>query len=206
MATIYDFITSKLGPNDTFFDVGANKGDVSKAALAKCGTVVAVEANPEHLKTLREIPNLLVVGSAASDKPGTVPFYLDTRKDMQGLASSLMVIQSLHKSGDAKELMVTADTIDNIVAKIGVVPTVIKVDTEGHEPAVVAGATKTISKHRPTLILEMWETHFPRYRPMLEMLSKTYTLTKLSDGQDAMAFYLAGHNPQGVEDIVATPR
>jgi hypothetical protein len=39
----------------------------------------------------------------------------------------------------------------------------IKVDVEGFEPSVIAGATRTIDRDRPSLLLEIEDRHLARY-------------------------------------------
>jgi hypothetical protein len=39
----------------------------------------------------------------------------------------------------------------------------VKVDVEGFEPSVIAGATRTIENHRPSLLLEIEDRHLGRY-------------------------------------------
>lgn len=46
-------------------------------------------------------------------------------------------------------------TVDGEVERTGLVPTVIKIDVEGHEGEVLRGAERTLRKHRPVVFLEL---------------------------------------------------
>lgn len=51
--------------------------------------------------------------------------------------------------------VVPITTIDAEVARTGSVPTLIKIDVEGHEGAVLEGARHTLTNHRPVVFLEL---------------------------------------------------
>jgi hypothetical protein len=55
---------------------------------------------------------------------------------------------------------------------------VIKIDVEGHEDAVLAGADTVLRRHRPSLLIEMEQRHRGNDpRPMMERLVSEYGLT-----------------------------
>ena len=95
-------------------------------------------------------------------------------------------------------------TIDAYV-ETGPVPTFIKIDVEGHEPAVLQGARKTIETYSPTIIFEMWESHWKRFEETFKWLSKTHYLVRSVDGKDALEFY-SNNSGEGGVDILALPR
>lgn len=53
---------------------------------------------------------------------------------------------------------------------------VMKIDVEGMEDRLLEGATNTILKHKPTIIIEIWESMFPTTSKVLEKLN--YKLEK----------------------------
>src|SRR5262249_4228536 len=53
------------------------------------------------------------------------------------------------------QVEVPVETLDSYVARTGVVPAVMKIDTEATEPDVLIGAAKTINEHRPWILCEV---------------------------------------------------
>jgi FkbM family methyltransferase len=53
------------------------------------------------------------------------------------------------------QIEVPVETLDSYVARTGIVPAVMKVDTESTEPDVLTGAQKTIAEHRPWILCEV---------------------------------------------------
>jgi hypothetical protein len=51
---------------------------------------------------------------------------------------------------------VQVESIDDLVERHGLRPALIKVDVEGAEFSVFAGARKSLSKYRPVVISELW--------------------------------------------------
>ena len=53
------------------------------------------------------------------------------------------------------EVTVSMRRLDDVVAETGDVPTIVKIDVETYEPAVLAGASDTLAAHRPHVIVEV---------------------------------------------------
>ncbi len=141
--------------NDEFaiIDIGAFDGEVSlKLAkeFPKC-KVLAFEPNPAMFETasqnVKGKPNITLKNVAISDVNGTTTFNITANK----VSSSLNPINSggLTESqrGELsveKQVTVQTQTLDslNIVHPI----LLVKIDTQGHEMAVLKGATNTLQK------------------------------------------------------------
>src|SRR5262249_24880785 len=137
----------------------------------------------------RDFPgNVAVHELAMSDRDGEATFYIDLRPGQSAVSSSLMELDDLKAMGMTRPITVHTTTIDNFVAT-GPIPTFIKIDVEGCEPAVLEGARKTIETHRPKILFEMWETHWDRYADTFKWLSATHHLVRASDGMNALAYY-----------------
>lgn len=203
------FIKRHVSPRSVAFDIGAHHGRYATQLAALCQHVYAFEPNPESIRKLRanteRFTNVTVVPKAVADRRGRIDFHVDTRPDWAGLASSVHMLDDLARAGQTRSIQVDAITIDEFCAQ-GMVPHFVKIDVEGHEPAVIAGARRTISTARPTLVFEFWETWWERgYRDMFAYLHEFYDLVRLQDGSDAMTLYNSRpHN--GVADIAAIPR
>lgn len=196
-----------LTPDDVVFDIGANHGVTTGLFASIAAQVVAFEPNPELAATLRarDLPtHVRIEELAMSDREGEATFHVDIRPGVGAVASSLMELIDLQASGMTRPVTVRTTTVDSYADK-GPIPTFIKIDVEGHEPAVLQGARKTIETHRPTIIFEMWEGHWDRFADIFEWLSRSHYLIRVSDGADARAFYTA-HSAHGGADILAVPR
>ena len=196
-----------LTPRDVLFDIGANLGDVSVLSAGIASKVVAFEPDPQLADNLRRrvssLGNVTVEEVAVSDKIGRATFYQDTRPEFR-TAGSLIVLSDLHRAGDALPVDVEISTIDAYCKKSNLHPTFMKIDVEGNEPAVIAGAHETIASLRPKIILEMWESKWAWYRETFAYLSSIYYLVRISDGADASAFY-SSNASGGSCDILAIP-
>jgi FkbM family methyltransferase len=144
-------------PADRCIDVGANIG-VHTIRLAKLvgpdGSVIALEPDAEIAQRLREnmslnhLSNIQVhEAAAAGNSDDSVVLYRpDTRDSNKGRAS---LLPHSYLTGSKKP--VTTTTIDDVACgPVGL----IKIDVEGFEGAVVAGATGTIEAFFPSIIFE----------------------------------------------------
>jgi FkbM family methyltransferase len=135
-------------------DIGANTGHY--AFLARVYTdraVVAFEPAPE----LADVARVLGVNNGApfpveelalSDRPGTATFYLSDGSD-----SSSSLRPGFRPS--TQQINVRMETLDGYVERTGVVPAVLKIDTETTEPDVIRGGLRTLAEHRPWFICEL---------------------------------------------------
>ena len=137
-----------LRQDDLFIDIGANVGTYTILA-ARCGgaNVVAFEPHPRTALSLQvnvarnDIDELVDVRTTAlSDRRGTGFFTgcLDTMNHL--------VVESENDS-----LNVCLDTLDQAIN--GASPTMIKVDVEGHEERVLAGARATLLNPELNLLI-----------------------------------------------------
>jgi len=144
-------------------DVGANTGFYTLlAAVARPGSVLwAFEPDPQVRPILEENVRLnhltgraILFAEALSDRPGVASLYLPTRE--HGCVETSSSLESSFKSSHAEVLPVAVNTLDARVAesmsgRIGL----IKIDVEGHEAAVLAGASATVQSHQPWIFIEV---------------------------------------------------
>ena len=146
-------VLDRLGPSSRFVDVGANVGLYSVFASERVGSegeVIAIEADPTNASFLRRnltenhCSNVLVMDVAASDQLGTVRLYQNERnRGMLSLAD---------QANSSKWIEVPCIPIDN--ALDGKRADVLKIDVEGAEPLVLAGAPATLAQ-RPEVFIEI---------------------------------------------------
>ena len=136
----------------TAIDVGANRGYYSYALSKIAGRVEAFEPNPAMARFARRKlgRNVRLHEVALSDRPGTMTLYVP-----QVGPSSMHLNASLKKPYAYEayaEHAVRVATLDEFeFDDVGF----IKIDAEGSDMEVIAGASRTISKHRPNLLVEL---------------------------------------------------
>lgn len=151
-------------PRDgVFLDVGANQGELTLVA-ARCapqGRVFAFEPVPQWFALLQEnvglnaMPHVRMVNAALAESEGTHEMF--TASDPDATAGCHEGLSSFHRRGDHDRLVGTFPTLslDAFAEREGLDRLdMVKLDVEGAEPLVLAGGRKTLSRHRPALILE----------------------------------------------------
>lgn len=132
------------------YDVGANVGFYTLLAATLAGPegrVYAFEPLPRNLALLKrhvemnQMNNVEILDGAVSDKPGTARFSTGDIPEMTHLS-------------DTGEIEVRTYQLDELVSSARVPPPrVIKVDVEGAEANVLAGARDILQRHKPILLL-----------------------------------------------------
>jgi FkbM family methyltransferase len=141
-------------PPGAVFDVGANVGLYGLLAAAYSDRPVhAFEPAPDTAGAARAIAaasglDLTVNEMALGTEVGTATLYLSDSTDS---SNSLNPDFRAH----SREIVVPLETVDEYVARTGVVPSLLKIDTETTEHEVVAGAEKLIREHRPWILAEV---------------------------------------------------
>lgn len=145
-------------PGDLVFDIGANGGHKTGIFLRLGARVVAVDPDRSNQEVLRE--NFLsyrlgkkpvtIVGKAVSDRNGSATFWMDAPGSAKNTLNTkwvetLKVDESRfgHTLDFAESVEVETTTLDELIRVHGV-PVYIKIDVEGHEPAVLRGLTTAV--------------------------------------------------------------
>jgi len=170
-------IATRLRPGATYWDVGSHIGytvAVAARLVGPSGRVVAFEPNPENIRRLRRtiqlngLGNVTVRDVALSDRVGESRLFLSR--------SSLMGSLLPGPSG-TPTVPVQTSTIDEEL-KTMPIPDLVKIDVEGGENAVLAGATHLLRDHRPALIVEVLT---PGWRREVEGRLGGYRTSMLDD-------------------------
>lgn len=136
------FLLHFLRPGDLFADVGANIGSYSVLAGRVCGAdVVGFEPDPTTAASY-------AANIAANDLGGRTVIHVSAVGDAVGtirFSRDLDTVNHVVTADDADSAtqQVAITTLD--VALAGRAPALIKIDVEGHEPAVIAGATAVLA-------------------------------------------------------------
>lgn len=152
-----DFLHHFLRPGDVFVDVGANSGVFSMKA-AKCvqaeGSVLALEPLPEMLFTLYRnvalngFSNVRLRNFCLSDHTGPAEFWINqgrpasaglVRHDEQAVRFSTLCLRL-----DELAALEQLDRLDYL-----------KIDVEGAEASILAGAAGSIRQFKPIIQVEV---------------------------------------------------
>ncbi len=135
---------------------------------------------------------------ALSDRDGRVSLSvpMDTRVDRSGCAR----IGDLEAPGEVMPLTIDARTLDSFGFDD---VDFIKIDVEGHERNVLAGASETIRRCRPTLLVEIEQRHSdePFGDRLAFFQSFGYRASYLKDGRFVAASAFVLERDQNVANL-----
>jgi FkbM family methyltransferase len=208
---LFDRLISK---NAAAVDVGANVGIFTRYLASHFAEVVAVEPIPYLAdRLLRSVPsNVEVKPVALGAAVGTVTLRVPidaAGKEMPALstAASGNELLFIQKAGFI-ERQAEMQTLDNIAKEMTNLAFV-KIDVEGFEASVLAGATRVLQRERPVIQLEIGRVHNPSYADTLTFLGEAnyqvFALQKDGLYPDALRFIEA--QPITVsDDEAASPK
>ncbi|MGF7234723.1 MAG: FkbM family methyltransferase [Frankia sp.] len=150
-------------PGDVVWDVGANLGLFSFCAASRAGrsgAVVALEPDVWLVRLLRRSARGRVTGApvevvpvALSDRVGISRFHIARRSR----ATSHIEGFGTDQAGGTRAVhSVPTTTLDHLLDDLPT-PNVVKIDVEGAEALVLAGARRMLRSARPTVICEVFE-------------------------------------------------
>lgn len=159
-----DFLT----PNSTFIDIGANIGwytVIASLLLGENGRVVAIEPEKYNIDLLRQnckinnCDNVSIIAAAALDTNGTTNFYLNSENFGDHSIAKNTHLRTFNKI-EPKQTVVPTITVDSLFTKKEWNKvSLIKIDTQGCESAVLSGMKNNLIHHRPKLIIEFAPAH-----------------------------------------------
>ncbi len=165
---------SLVNDGDFVLDIGANEGLYSLLAadkVGRSGLVASIEPNPETLIMLERnikannCSQVQVHPAAVADRASEARFMAH---DERGHAFA-------HLAAPGEQGLVTlvdVTTVDAIVEAAGRPVHGLKIDVEGAELSVLAGATKSICEYSPWLMIEVEPPHLARYGASPEELDE----------------------------------
>jgi FkbM family methyltransferase len=182
-----DLFESLVEKGQNIIDIGAHYGYYSLVAAKKAGPtgkVLSIEPVEFNRKILsknvkaNELESVIsVVPSAVSDKKGVAKFNIAEASDNSGFYSH-------PRTQTVKSVEIETTTIDELTKNR--VVTLLKVDAEGHENAILDGATKLLSQESLVVFFEFNPKCFvvAKQRPELileRLLSSKFRLYLLND-------------------------
>ena len=181
------YLQPHVEPGDVVVDVGANYGYTTSYFSHECGPsgfVLSIEPEPntrallEHNVRINKLQNVEIVACAAGASHGQIELF----RSATNLANHAVNRDLVPNVQDS--VLVDVRTVDELCASrlAGRTPTVLKIDVEGWEWAVLQGSTGVIDKARPVIWLEYWPLgirangHHPR--AVLDLMyDHGYTIT-----------------------------
>lgn len=169
------------------FDIGANAGYFAREATALGAQVVSVEPDRKHIDALN-IPGVTPIIAAVGDEHGTQPFYISHNDKWSSLHPEW--VTGHYGKPDPDTRLTEVITLDMMIGEFGQ-PGFIKIDTEGHEAAVLRGLTHRV----PALSFEYHGGAYP-IRLNNDPLCECFALL------DGYEFRAAQHERQWVTEWV----
>lgn len=166
-----------------FWDIGANVGFYSWLLMSADPDLHAVlfEPDPDNIELVNatiakgELEKVNLVAKAASTEQGTARFVMDPES---GTTSHL-------ESGGTgvKGAVVTVETttLDDELTRLST-PDLIKIDVEGAENMVLAGAARLLDEVKPVIIIECFDGL--ESAPMRQLAEAGYVFTDGDDPRD----------------------
>lgn len=146
-------------------EAGANMGAVTMIMarwVGATGKIYAFEPAPDsyaalqdHLKLNDLSERVVALPMAVSDTTGTSSFYADGDSGQNTLAVRHDGIPS------AVAIQVDLTTIDAFCEDRKIVPHLLKVDVEGYELHALRGASNTLARHKPLVLIEFHPMNWP---------------------------------------------
>ncbi len=148
-------------PDRLAIDVGANAGDYARWLARHARGCIAFEPNPALARSIEQKygeSGVQVHACALSDHDGRAILRIPL---VDGQDCSALATVETSNSTDGlptREVEVPIRRLDDFeLGSVGV----IKIDAEGHELAVLGGATRLIARDRPNIMVEVEERHKP---------------------------------------------
>jgi FkbM family methyltransferase len=160
---LFDFTEEFVRTGDVVWDVGANVGMFSFASAfhaGQSGRVLAIEPDVFLVDLLRrsaalrspERASVAVLPAAVSDSLGVAEFHIAKRgRSANYLASAS---HSTQTGGVRETVLALTITLDWLAAQFPE-PRVLKIDVEGAEARVLAGAEQLVSRAKPIILCEV---------------------------------------------------
>lgn len=172
-----------VDPTRIAIDVGANRGVWTRQMALLCPEVHAFEPNPKIFAILDAArpANSVTYPLALSDRDGGSSLYVP--RSARGYSNQRATLVPDQQPG-VETGIVDVETVrldDLDLPPCGF----IKIDVEGHEAAVLAGARATLLRDRPTLLIEIEERHtgVPIEQAIAGVVAMGYDAFYLEGGQ-----------------------
>ncbi len=205
-AVFYGAFADVIRPGMTVFDIGAHVGLFTLAAAKRIGsgrvyafepTEASAEAIATHLALNRWQDRAEVVRAVVSDRDGTRSFFTSGTTTAASIARENLESPLNREvlNTPVREVVMPAITIDSFATRIGRSPDVIKIDAEGAEALVLAGARDVLATGRSVILCEVHPQQMRHCGSSMTQLQEIvtaagYRMDALDAPNDAGAFHV----------------
>lgn len=151
-AKLLDIFEALVGSSSVLFDVGANVGMYTVIGCCKAPGLKAWAFEP--VSENRAILSRNVEINGVGDRVYLQPYALSDRRGLAEIHLGYSGNHSLVNPQGSGSRSIETITIDEFIAEHAVTPDLLKLDVEGAESAVIAGAAQLLSDSPPTTFME----------------------------------------------------
>ncbi len=202
-AWLEKFIVQNLTAQDTYFDIGANIGLTTLLAAQVAGKIYAFEPEPRaysrlqaHIR-LNKLTNTEAYQLAISNREGSAALYQCINND--GSHSMDQEFMATIGNTYAAPIVVPTQPLNSLSLPM---PTLVKIDVEGHEQAVLEGMTNYLPGTK-YVILETTPTRFTAIREYLERYGFTSWYIFSGDSAEPMEERFPSSQRQRLLNVLA---
>lgn len=165
-------IKSFVKKGSAVIDVGGNLGFytiILSELVGENGKVYTFEPSPECYKKLNKsvsinnLENVEIVNLGLGEEEKKAELFYNP--DQTGLSS---IVRQVSDNTVSEEIRIT--TLDRLLDKIHLDISLIKIDTEGYEPHVLAGGRKLLAVQKPVICIELGGKYINTSLKALEIL------------------------------------
>ena len=183
---VVEAIQRVVKPGMVAMDIGANGGYYTlllSKLVGDRGQVISYEPLPPNFAFLEEnislnhCSNVRAVCAAVAEHSGHLDLDLPEPK-------AALWAGPVPKNAGRASIQVPAVAIDDFIESTGSPLHFLKIDVEGAEGFVLAGATSTIRRFHPTMVVELhdYEIHGKNHPVIAQLTAMGYEIRSLDDG------------------------
>jgi FkbM family methyltransferase len=161
----FRILEALVKPGDSVLDIGASTGLYTfelARLVGPSGRIHAIEPDPLSVARLENMrhgrPNITVYPVALSDRKGVATLHVPMVRGRRIAALSSLSVPSWRAGIDHQAVAVVLEPLDSILPADGRPVSFVKIDVEGHELAVLRGATATL-RTLPAMLIEIEQRH-----------------------------------------------
>lgn len=150
------YSTIKMQKNPVVYYVGAEEGEMCALAAMWGAKVLMFEPNEKVMPNIRAIWEANGLDMTDYFYPGFAGNEVKGSQDLipvESIQGEVIHDHGFKELRDPGDIPIT--TIDAMVNKTDIIPTIITMDVEGSEWEVLQGAEKTLEEHKPTILLSL---------------------------------------------------